>query len=360
MSTKQRKTVTKKAAKAPAPAKRSIKKKEPELTPDELIKTLKKDKQIVDQTTFDPSRIIFSDAIKNTKTDARTGNSTTVGYRSNISYRYDDETYGPLLLFFDQEAQSYGVTLNHNDKDELTGHSISFVIHDNANPTQVEKQFLRTIQAIYEAACTHIVEHQLELCFRTNDASIGNQFSLPLNPKDPSTKEVDYTKRNLKIYPKLFEFPNKKKDGKEVESGEPFRVVTQFYSYDDPDETIKYSDLIDVWGYARPLIGVESIWCGSNRAASMQLKVHEVSDWRASEQSMSRLTVTSRPTAELTKPVAPSKLTKLPVSSSSSSKAASAPSKPSKANPPMKLEEEEESESEEEYESESGEEYESE
>jgi hypothetical protein len=360
MSTKK-KTVTKKvAAKAPAPTKKSIK-KAIQLTTEELLKTLKKDRQIVDQSTFDPNNIIFTDAIESKKVDARTGISTPVGHRSNIMYRYDDETYGPLLLFLDQEVQSYGITLNHNtDTGELTGHAISFMIHDNEKPTQVEKQFLRTIQAIYETACDHIVEHQLDFCIPTDSRSIKNQFALPLYPKDKRTKQVDYTGRNLKIYPKLFEFPNKKKEGDvKVESGDPFRVITQFYSYEDPEETIKYSDLIGVWGYARPLIGVEGIWCGSNSAVSMQLKVHEVSDWRSSEQSMSRLTVTSRPKPE---EQASSKLSKLPVSGSSKTKvgvaakaAASSKgvNKPSKANPPMVLEESEDEESEE-YEEESG------
>ena len=292
------------------------------------LKSLKKDRQIVDLETFDAKNLIFSKAAKNSKEvfdkKKKRKMEKTYGYRSNISYKYDDETYGSCLLFFDQEALAgYGLGENRDDEtDKLTGHSIGLEIYNTDRPTPMERRFKDVILGIHQAACDYLVANADDFQTSANASSVVSMFRQPLYPKNQK-KEVDYTKANLKIYPKLKE-KGRSRDSEEADQEdetnvdeEPFEVFTKFYSYDDPDQEINYKDVLEKRGYCRPLIGVESIYCGANGTITLQIKLHEASDWRFAPYMMKRLTTSSRsqPYKAVDEPpkLAPTKEQKTPI-----------------------------------------------
>lgn len=225
-----------------------------------------KDENLVSPEDFDINRVIYSE-IK--VEDVGNGIS---GKRINIFYRYDDETYGRLIIDA-PEGFSFGVReINDSTTKKLAGYSVSYQLRDMEGWRDDQTKMHEILSQIYESVLDHLYEKRVQLgkkqAWKTRDSvagSLKNPVYYPLFPKGHEHEgDVDEEKSpSLSI--KLL-------SSKKSKSGE-IEISTKFYDAKDSNNVLDPMTLIDQRGRIVPAIVVDCIWLGAN--SSLMIKCYE-------------------------------------------------------------------------------------
>lgn len=221
--------------------------------------------QLTTASGYSTKRMIFSEPVVGTIPN------TPISYkRINISTKNEDGTVGDLILST-EELFSFGVSENKdfNDPTKVNGHVLPLCLWDRDGPTEAQKEWIETFNAIIERCKKHLLQHKEEIGQYELSASDLKKLN-PLYWKKEKGKIVEG--RGPALYGKLIA---SKKLGK---------ILTSFY--DENDEKLEPLDLLGKYCFAKCAIKIESIFIGSK--ISMQIKVYEATV-RLQESGMQRL-----------------------------------------------------------------------
>ena len=210
--------------------------------------------QLIDTSNYNTNNIRFSAPILGGIPDSK----PAINYkRINISTIHPDGSSGDLLMAT-SKVYSYGVSENTNqDTGKVNGFVMPLVLYDRNGPTQEQRDFVTTFNAIVEYCKKFIYENKEEL--EQYDLELTDLKKMnPLYYKKEKGKIIDGSAPTL--YAKLI-----------VSKKQGDKIITVFY--DENDDGINALDLLTKHCYARGVIKFESIFVGNK--ISIQVKLYE-------------------------------------------------------------------------------------
>lgn len=209
--------------------------------------------QITSAFGYNTKNIIFS---KPTVTTIPNSNPPIKFTRVNINTKNPDGTLGELI-FETERLYSYGVGENKDPKTgEINGFSMPICLWTKDNPTEREKEWVKTFESVVDVCKDYIYQHREEL--GKDDLEMSDLRKLnPLYYKKEGKKIVEGVGPTL--YAKLIQ--NKKLD----------RIESTFY--DENENEIDPNLLKGKRCYVTAAIKIESIFVGNR--ISIQVKLYE-------------------------------------------------------------------------------------
>jgi len=234
--------------------------------------------QLITASSYDTSRMIFSDPIEGNIPDSK----PAISYkRINISTTNEDGTVGELVIPTER-LYSYGVSENINmNTQKVDGYVLPLVLYDRDGPSEEQKAFVRCFTEIVDKCKEYLLENKDELGqyeLEPNDLKKLN----PLYYKKDKGKIIEGSAPTL--YAKLI-VKKDKKDGN--------KIMTVFLDEESGD-TINPLELLGRACYARTAIKFESIFIGNK--ISLQVKLYEA-EVKVIASGMKRL-LSNRPRAD--------------------------------------------------------------
>ena len=226
--------------------------------------------QLTSIESYNPTeRMIFSPVISEEIPDSR----PKIEYkRIIISTRNEDGTIGDLIIQTER-LYSFGVSqTTSQETGKITGYTFPLCMWSRDGPTDEEKKWTDTFNAIVDCCANHLVENREEI--ERFELVLGelNKTRGGLNPmywkmekyKDETTGKTVLRRvpdRGPTLYTKL------------IFSKKNNKFLTQFF--DENDEPIDALDLMGKHCYAVGAIKIESIYIGAKTIA-LQVKLYEV------------------------------------------------------------------------------------
>jgi hypothetical protein len=220
--------------------------------------------QLIEVSNYDVNRIIFSEPVRGSVPD-----SPIEYQRINISTRNEDGSVGDLILPTGK-LFSFGVSENVNpETQKVNGWTLPLCLWNRDGPTQEQKEWTTTFDAIVEHCIANLVEnpHSIEKLFDVQESEYRKAQG-GLNPlywqREVVTENGKKVRRIVPgtgptLYPKL------------IYSKKNEKFVSQFF---DPSDTpLNPLDLIGKYCYVNAAIKIESIFIGSR--ICLQVKVYE-------------------------------------------------------------------------------------
>jgi hypothetical protein len=209
--------------------------------------------QITSAFGYNTKNIIFS---KPTVTTIPNSNPPIKFTRVNINTKNSDGTLGELI-FETERLYSYGVGENKDPKTgEINGFSMPICLWTKDNPSEREKEWVKTFESVVDVCKDYIYQHREEL--GKDDLEMSDLRKLnPLYYKKEGKKIVEGVGPTL--YAKLIQ--NKKLD----------RIESTFY--DEDENEIDPNLLKGKRCYVTAAIKIESIFVGNR--ISIQVKLYE-------------------------------------------------------------------------------------
>ena len=220
--------------------------------------------QLIEVSNYDVNRIIFSEPIRGS-----VPNSTVEYKRINLLTKNEDGSVGDLILPT-TKLFSFGVSENRDSKtQEVNGWTLPLCLWNRDGPSQEQKEWTTTFDAIVEHCIEHLVENpnNIEELFEVQ-ASDFKKTKGGLNPlywqREPATENGKKVMRIVPgtgptLYPKL------------IYSRKNEKFVSQFF--DASDNPLHPLDLIGKYCYVNAAIKIESIFIGAR--ICLQVKVYE-------------------------------------------------------------------------------------
>lgn len=220
--------------------------------------------QLINVSNYDVNRIVFSEPIRGAVPD------TPIEYtRINISTRNEDGSMGDLILPTGK-LFSFGVSENRDAQTQkVNGWTLPLCLWNRDGPTQEQKDWTTTFDAIVEQCISHLVEnpHSIEKLFDVQESEFRKAQG-GLNPlywqREVAVENGKKVRRIVPgtgptLYPKLI-FSKKNE-----------KFVSQFF--DPSDNPLHPLDLIGKYCYVNAAIKIESIFIGAR--ICLQVKVYE-------------------------------------------------------------------------------------
>jgi hypothetical protein len=226
-----------------------------------------KNTQITSSYNYDVSRMIFSDPISGSIPDSKPAINFS---RVMISTKNEDGTEGDLIFETERNLFSFGVSENTNlDTGRVNGYSFAISLFTKGNPTEKEKKFVETLDAIVERCKDYLIDNKEEIGQYELERNDLKKFTAYFIKRDKG-KVVDGSSPTL--YPKLI--VSKKQD----------KIVTMFY--DSEGNVVDPMTLIGKYCTVHGAIKIESIFIGNK--ISLQIKLYEA-EVKPQQQGMPRL-----------------------------------------------------------------------
>jgi hypothetical protein len=226
-----------------------------------------KNTQITSSYNYDVSRMIFSDPISGSIPDSKPAINFS---RIMISTKNEDGSEGDLIFETERNLFSFGVSENINlDTGRVNGYSFPIALFTKGNPTENEKKFVETLDAIVERCKDHLIDNKEEIGQYELERNDLKKFTAYFIKRDKG-KIIEGSTPTL--YPKLI--VSKKQD----------KIVTMFY--DNEGNVVDPMTLIGKYCTVHGAIKIESIFIGNK--ISLQIKLYEV-EVKPQQQGMPRL-----------------------------------------------------------------------
>jgi hypothetical protein len=216
----------------------------------------KHDTVLTDAQTFDPSRLVFSEPIVNSVPNS----AVPINYRRiNVMVRNRDGTIGDLVLSTER-VFSFGISENLNPQTkEVNGYSLPLCLYNKDGPSERERKWVETFDAIVERCKSHLLEHRDDIEKYELERSDLKNLN-PLYWKKERGRIVPGT--GPALYCKLIV---SRRDG-ELKIISMFRDKTNKNDL-DPEELMKK------YCWVRTALKIESIYIGNS--ISLQVKLWE-------------------------------------------------------------------------------------
>lgn len=237
--------------------------------------------QLTPAQGYDVENMLFADPVESTAPGS---------FRINISTKYPDGTSGPLILPVSR-LFSFGVSENRNPKTgELNGWSFPLCLYNKEGPTDAEKEWVDTFNAIVNKCAAHLIETGPDMDKEITEAELKKEKGglnplywkreKALNEKTGKTVSRVVPGTGPTLYPKL------------IYSQKTKKFISKFF--DMQDKSVDPLTLIGKYCYADAAIKIESIFVGKN--PSIQIKLWDC-QFEPSQTSMTRLTHAPKPPA---------------------------------------------------------------
>jgi len=220
--------------------------------------------------SYNVTKMRFGNAQKN---ELKQDNGPVIKYfRIPVSTVNADGGVGELV-FETTELFSFGVSVNKNDSDKITGYTLPLCLWNKDGASRAEKTFSDLLEKIVERCKDHLLQDDVR-------KSIGQ----------PDLERAELKKLNNFIYFKKDENKNVVQGAgpilypKLIESKKAGKVITSFY--DESDSPVDPLTLIGKLCWVKAAIKIESIFIGSK--ISIQVKLYEA-NVRVVEGSTKRL-----------------------------------------------------------------------
>lgn len=227
--------------------------------------------------SYNVAKMRFGNAQKN---ELKQENGPVIKYfRIPVSTVNEDGSVGELV-FETTELFSFGVSVNKNDSDKITGYTLPLCLWNKDGASKAEKAFSDLLEKIVERCKDHLLLDEVR-------KSIGQ----------PDLERAELKKLNNFIYFKKDENKNVVQGAgpilypKLIESKKAGKIITGFY--DETDNHLDPLTLIGKLCWVKAAIKIESIFVGSK--ISIQVKLYEA-NVRVVEGGTKRLL--QRPKAE--------------------------------------------------------------
>ena len=234
--------------------------------------------------SYNVTKMRFGNAQKN---ELKQENGPVIKYfRIPVNTLNDDGSIGELV-FETTELFSFGVSVNKNDADKITGYTLPLCLWNKDGASKAEKAFSDLLEKIVERCKDHLLQDDVR-------KSIGQ----------PDLERAELKKLNNFIYFKKDESKNVVQGAgpilypKLIESKKAGKVITSFY--DESDNQVDPLTLIGKLCWVKAAVKIESIFVGSK--TSIQVKLYEA-NVRVVEGGTKRLL--QRPRGESVVTVAP-------------------------------------------------------
>ena len=234
--------------------------------------------------SYNVVKMRFGNAQKN---ELKQDNGPVIKYfRIPVSTVNADGTIGELV-FETTELFSFGVSVNKNDSDKITGYTLPLCLWNKDGASKAEKTFSDLLEKIVERCKDHLLQDDVR-------KSIGQ----------PDLERAELKKLNNFIYFKKDENKNVVQGAgpilypKLIESKKAGKVITSFY--DESDSPVDPLTLIGKLCWVKAAVKIESIFIGSK--ISIQVKLYEA-NVRVVEGGTTRLL--QRPKVDSTVSLAP-------------------------------------------------------
>ena len=220
--------------------------------------------------SYNVTKMRFGNAQKN---ELKQDNGPVIKYfRIPVSTVNADGGVGELV-FETTELFSFGVSVNKNDSDKITGYTLPLCLWNKDGASRAEKTFSDLLEKIVERCKDHLLQDDVR-------KSIGQ----------PDLERAELKKLNNFIYFKKDENKNVVQGAgpilypKLIESKKAGKVITSFY--DESDSPVDPLTLIGKLCWVKAAVKIESIFIGSK--ISIQVKLYEA-NVRVVEGSTKRL-----------------------------------------------------------------------
>lgn len=234
--------------------------------------------------SYNVAKMRFGNAQKN---ELKQENGPVIKYfRVPVSTVNEDGSIGELV-FETTELFSFGVSVNKNDSDKITGYTLPLCLWNKDGASRAEKAFSDLLEKIVERCKDHLLQDEVR-------KSIGQ----------PDLERAELKKLNNFIYFKKDENKNIVQGAgpilypKLIESKKAGKIITGFY--DESDNHLDPLTLIGKLCWVKAAVKIESIFVGSK--ISIQVKLYEA-NLRVVEGGTKRLL--QRPKGESVVTIAP-------------------------------------------------------
>jgi len=188
--------------------------------------------------------------------------------RIPIGTRNEDGTYGDLVIAAPR-VYSFGLSVNTNmQTGSPDGYTLPLCLQSRDGPTQEEKDFLTTFNAVVDKARQHVLDIKNSIGKYELEAAELKKMNPLYIKKDKKTGKPEDGAGPV-LYPKLIQ--KSKNVGKNAPQNSEKMITTQFY--DKKGNDIDPMSLIEKHGFATAAIKFESIFIGAK--ISLKVVVYE-------------------------------------------------------------------------------------
>jgi hypothetical protein len=189
------------------------------------------------------------------------GDTGMVAKRINIGTENDDGTTGELV-FETGRLFSFGVNENIDQKSkEINGYMMPICLHSKDGPTEDEKAFTDTLDAIVEKCKDYLIDNKKELKMKDLERTDLRKLN-PIFIKKNADGEVAEG-ASPTLYAKLIV---SKKNGQN-------KIMTEFFD-GVTGNPFRPLDLLGKYCYVKAVVKIESLFLGSLKT-SLQIKLYE-------------------------------------------------------------------------------------
>ena len=222
--------------------------------------------QITPIEGYDVSRIVFSEPVSGAIPDSK---PKIEFKRINISTRNEDGSCGELILPTTR-LFSFGVSENTSQETgKVNGYTFPICLWDRENPTEEEKAWTTTFDAIVDRCVDHLIDNREEIeMFDLTKADLTKSKG-GLNPL--YWKKEKYTNSKGKTELRVVPGSGPTLYTKLIFSKKHNKFLSQFF--DVNDEPLNALELMGKYCFTTAAIKIESIFIGSK--ISLQVKLYE-------------------------------------------------------------------------------------